>query len=609
MTLNTSGRRAHWLTPNHRAHTPVRVIWLDTETYPEPHPDGGERHVLEFGWASYRRRHRDRAWSQREWLRFEDPSTFWDWALGKSHPRTSLTMLAHNAAYDQTVLQAFTQLPERGWVLKNAVYDSPPFLMTFKLGNQTLRLWDTLNWWRTSLANLGEKVGREKLERPEDWAKSKRDDEYCRRDVEIIEKATLEWWDFLRRYDLGSAAPTLAAQALTTFRHRYLTHRLLCDDNEESHELSRAAYSGGRVECFRIGRVKGPLTLFDVRSMYPYVMREENYPTVLRGVYKRVGLDELRSLMRDASVIAEVDIETDEPVYPFRNDGRLLFPVGRFRVSLSTPELVYALGRGHVSCVSRVAVYSQAPIFTAFVDELYKLRVEARKSGNDFYAWHLRLLMNSLYGKFGQVMKKDVHIGVTPDLTPRVWVEYDVETGESRKIRAFAGQLHELEVGGESWWSHPAIAAHVTAYARLHLWRLIREAGRRDVAYCDTDSLLVSGRGAARLQARWIGDALGKLQIEATMPEALIHGPKDYVMGEKKRTKGVRQTAVWIGPNTVEQDHWFGLKGLVATGDVSAPRVKRITKHLARIYRKGKTLPGGRTRPWRLPDEFGAWRS
>ena len=342
--------------------------------------------------------------------------------------------------------------------------------------------------------------------------------------------------------------------------------------------------------------------------MYPYVMREENYPTVLRGVYKRVTLDELHTFMRDASVVAEVSLNTDEPIYAFRSDGYLLFPIGSFRTSLTTPELKYALKKGHLAKCHRVAVYTHERIFTSFVDELYRLRVEAREDGNDFYVWHLRLLMNSLYGKFGQVMRKDVHIGVSPDLTPRVWVEYDVETGESRKIRAFAGQLHELEEGGESWWSHPAIAAHVTAYARLHLWRIMCAAGRRDVAYCDTDSLLVSALGAVKLRGQWIGDALGKLQVEGQGNGAIIHGPKDYDFGFKKRTKGVRQTAKWTGPNTVEQDHWYGLKGLVATGDISAPRVKRITKHLNRIYRKGKVLPGGRTRPWRLPAELGAWR-
>lgn len=609
MTLPTSGRTAHWLTPNHRAHTPVRVIWMDTETSPEPHPDGGERHVLTFGWAKYRRRHRGRTWSKGEWLRITDAGMWWDWALSKAHARTSLTVLAHNAAYDNTVLDAWRELPLRGWRLKSAVFDSPPFLMTFKRGSMTLRLWDTMNWWKTSLKSIGERVGREKLERPDDWSDVGRDDEYCRRDVEILETATLEWWEFLRKNDLGSVAPTLAAQSLTTFRHRYLTHRLLCDDNAESHEMARAAYSGGRVECFRLGRARGPWTLYDVRSMYPYVMRERAYPTVLRSVYKRVGVSEIHDLCQGASVIAETVLDTSEAAYPIREDGRLLFPTGCFPATLTTPELLYALKRDHVAEVGRVAVYSQATIFRGFVDDLYRLRMEARARGDDMMTWHLRLLMNSLYGKFGQVMRKDVHVGTSPDLTPRVWTEYDFETGESTKMRAFAGQIHRLEVGGESWWSHPAIAAHVTAYARLHLWRLIREAGLRDVAYCDTDSLLVSERGAARLHGQFIGDALGSLQIEGRADTVRIHGPKDYDFGFKSRTKGVRPSATWTGPNTVEQDYWYGLKGLVAAGDVSAPRVKRITKHLSRVYRKGRVLPGGRTRPWRLPAEIGAWRA
>lgn len=603
----TKPRHAHWLTPNHRAHTPVRVIWMDTETDPKPHPEGGESHHLTFGWAKYRRRHRGRKWSQGEWLRFTDPGTWWEWALSKSHPGTSLTVLAHNAAYDHTVLDAWRELPLRGWQLISAVFDSPPFLMTFKRKRRTLRLWDTLNWWRTSLKSIGERVGREKLERPDDWSDVGRDDEYCRRDVEILETATLEWWEFLRKNDLGSVAPTLAAQALTTFRHRYLTDRLLCDSNEASHDLARAAYSGGRVECFRIGRARGPWALYDVRSMYPYVMRQEQYPTGLRSVYRRVDLRELDHLTRTTSIIADVELDTTEAAYPLRVEGYLIFPVGRFRAVLTTPEVRYALERGHIVGTRQVAVYSRARIFKSFVDDLYRLRVEARERGDHMMTWHIRLLMNSLYGKFGQVMRKDVHIGPAPDLNPRVWIEYDLETGESRKLRSFAGQLHELVVGGESWWSHPAIAAHVTAYARLHLWRLIKEAGLRDVAYCDTDSLLVTERGEARLQGQHIGDKLGSLSVEGRTPHVTIHGPKDYDFGFKNRTKGVRPTAKWIGRNTVEQDHWFGLKGLVASGDVSAPRVRRITKHLQRVYRKGKVLPGGRTRPWRLPSEFGAW--
>lgn len=582
-------------------------MWYDVETSPEPHPDGGERHRLTFGWACYRRRHRG-SWSEPEWLRFTDASTFWDWIESKTHDRTALLLLAHNAAYDATVLGAWRELPERDWTLKSAVYDSPPFIMTFRRGSRSLRLWDTLNWFRTSLAKVGERVGLAKLDRPEVWTGADSDDAYGKRDVEIIMRATLQWWSFLREHDLGGAAPTLAAQSLTAFRHKYLDVRILCDGSETALRMARDAYHGGRTECWRLGRLRGTWALLDIRSMYPYVMREARYPTILRSVYKRVTDSELKVWTQTACVVAECELDTDEPVYPFRADGRLIFPVGRFRATLSTPELVYALRAGHVQRVDRVAVYDAASVFRSFVDDIYALRVGRRDQGDETGAYFLKILMNSLYGKFGQVLRRDVHVGPAPDLQPRTWIELDHETGEARRMRAFAGQLHRLESGGESWWSHPAIAAHVTAYARLHLWRIIRAAGTRSVAYMDTDSVLVDGRGASKLRSRWVGDALGMLQVEGVYDSVELHGPKDYRMGSKRRTKGVRPSADWIAPDTVEQELWHGLRGLIQAGDVSSPRVERRTKTLKRRYVKGRVLPGGRVRPWRLPAETGSWR-
>jgi len=45
--------------------------------------------------------------------------------------------------------------------------------------------------------------------------------------------------------------------------------------------------------------------------------------------------------------------------------------------------------------------------------------------------------------------------------------------------------VQQREPGGESRDSFPAIAGHITAYARMELWRIIRLAGEGN-AHCES---------------------------------------------------------------------------------------------------------------------------
>ncbi|GAI64695.1 unnamed protein product, partial [marine sediment metagenome] len=62
---------------------------------------------------------------------------------------------------------------------------------------------------------------------------------------------------------------------------------------------------------------------------------------------KQPSLPGLVEQLSRFSVIAEVLIETDEPAYAVRRK-QTIFPVGCFWVTLTTPELKYALKRGHI---------------------------------------------------------------------------------------------------------------------------------------------------------------------------------------------------------------------------------------------------------------------
>ncbi|KKL58635.1 hypothetical protein LCGC14_2223420, partial [marine sediment metagenome] len=458
---------------------PTHCIWYDTETTPEVVNEQEERHRLSFGWACYRRYLEGDHWSRPQWHRFDTGEAFWSWVQTKCQHKTSLWVYAHNAAYDATVTECWRILPQAGWSLSNAVIDSPPFIAYWRRNTSTLRMLDTLNLWKVPLAVIGKVIGLDKFSMPDCLEGSAEADRYCKRDVEIIMEALIEWWRWLEHHDLGGNAATMASQAFTAFRHRFLNHSILIDNNPSALQLARDAYHGGRVEVFKIGETKGPLYLLDVRSEYPSVMQTEDYPTVLRGIYGGLTAGELAELIESYAVVALVEIDTSEPAYPYSDSSPLLFPTGQFRTTLTTGEISFAIQSAHlVSCI-RVAVYDRAPIFRNYVTDLFKLRVAAIRSGDVFTKWVIRELLNSLYGKFGQRGRKSKRIATTKDLSVRVWDEIDGETGERYRMRQLAGVIEQHWVEGESALSHPAIAAHVTGYGRRLLWSLIRRAGLR----------------------------------------------------------------------------------------------------------------------------------
>jgi hypothetical protein len=595
-------RRAHWLRDNKTTSSPHLAAWFDTETDQVSIGPDEVGHTLRFGWLAMQRTRAEHDWLEPDWHRFTSPESFWDLIEARVRERTRLFLFAHNLGFDAATVKTFSELPRRGWKLSRVVIEGPPTILRWTKPGRSILMLDTLNWWRVSLRELGESLGVAKLEMPkpgdsaEDW------DVYCRRDVEVIRRAVLAWWHFLLQHDLGGFAPTLAGQALRAFRHRFLKVPLLIDDNARALELARSAYVGGRVECFRIGHVEGPVYHFDVNSMYPYVMKTFEYPTVLRLVARKPSLKSLERWLETFAVVADVEIETDEPIYGLRLDGRLCFPVGRFRVSLCSGDLQEAIAAGRIRHVHLAALYDRAPLFGPFVDTLYTLRQRAQEQGDYVQSWLIKILLNSLYGKFGQAGHVWETVNETASQEVRQWVELDYDTGETKSKRSFSGVVQELQTESESRESSPAIAAHVTSYARLTLWRLIQAAGTGEVFYVDTDSLFVGRAGAQRLSTFANETGLGGLKSCGEYAWIEVRAPKDYSTPETSTHKGIRAKALWLSPDRVRQEQWTSLVGMLRRGDLGLPTTRMVEKTLARVYLKGVVGPGGVVSPFRLGD-------
>lgn len=593
-------RQPHWLTPNKKNEQPQHLIFYDTETIPEKRDDKSTVQRLVLGWAAYVTTDRIRGWEYPVFYRFNTISEFWAFVLSKTRDKTRLYLFAHNQSFDFTVTQGFSVLRKRRWKLRKAIIEGPPTILSFRRGKRTIAVLDTLNYFRVPLKTLGEAIGITKGEMPEQIAADEKTSEYCKQDVTVILRAMQFYLRFLDENDLGNFQPTLASQAFAAYRHRFMQAGIFIDCNEQSLEISRAAYTGGRTETFYIGAFRRNLHLLDVNSMYPAVMRDNLFPNKLVGVYRHVEKDALKRAIRKFCVCGFFEVSTPVPVFPMRHSGRLIFPIGTFGAYLSTPEIEYALRNNlHIRAI-KVAVYNKADIFSEFVNYFYSERLKFAASGNTAFAYFMKIMMNSLYGKFGQSGRVFDECGKTDDPEPKTWDEIDAETNELTTYRQLNGVIYALSRNAEARDSFPAIAAHVTSYARMLLWSFIMAANRGNVFYVDTDSLLVNDAGLSNLQRHISARDLGKLKYEASYDAGEIRAPKDYRWGDKERIKGVRKNAVKLAENVYEQDTFGNFKGMLRAGNLDEMVIRRTTKHLARIYKKGKVGVDGRVSPFRV---------
>lgn len=597
--------RGHYIQQNHNTETIHDAIWFDTETDSVEIGPQEIAHVLRQGWSCYRRYRKGRGWSKPDWKRFTSIEAFWDWVESKTRPRIRLHLFCHNSNFDYPVLDTFNELPRRGWEARRIICEAPPTIIQLRKNTSTLLLMDTLNWWRTPLRAMGESIALPKLYMPDNNATEEEWDTYNKRDVEIIMQMVIRWQQFLLDNDMGGFAPTLASQAMRTFRHKYMKHKILIDNNEQALECSREAYHGGRTEAWFIGKTTGDFYLLDINGMYPWVMDKYEYPTKLAYYTCVTHPKDLKAMLKKYLVCARVRVRTTLPIAPKVMDGRLCFPVGEFDCALSTPQLRILMERGEIIKVYDMAMYESAPIFRGYVRDLYTLRRKAADEGDPVSSYMYKIMLNSLYGKFGQ--KGLVFQGVdrTTDMNPGAWEEYDRDTGESHKFRQLMGVIMKQSSETESANSHPAIAAHVCAYASTELYQMAQQAGVEHVYYMDTDSLLVDGVGFRHLRDLQHETRLGGLKLEGRFNEIEIHGAKDYVFGSRCKVKGVRATALWTSPVTVEQEKWSGLRGMIRQGNISAPVTKILEKRLSRTYKKGQVTVGGRVEPLCLTSDTG----
>ena len=604
--MSSINRKAHILKREKSLAIPRHFIFFDTETEQVRLDNGEIQQKLKLGWACYYRRAYSRNLSKYEWCYFDNPLSFWKFFYKHTEHKRKLWILARNIVFDFTIVEGWKYLRQVGFKLKFFHNSGCTSIISVKGRYGSLVFLDIMNWFVESLAKTGERIGMPKLDIDFDTCSVDYLKIYGKRDVEIEIANFKLFIKFLEVNCISRLCYTRGSTAMAAFLFRHYHTEIYIHNNKEAIDLERDSYRGARTECFFLGELENAnYYILDVNSLYPFVMRNNLYPVKYKKITSTITQPALRDYLKTKSVTGRVLVETDEPVYAVRR-GRTVFPIGRFWVTLTTPELLYALEHNHIVKIHDVVIYEQANIFKSYVDRFYKLRQEFKSAGVAEYEELCKKMLNSLYGKFGQKAEVWTKIGVCPDEPDRVEIVFQHGVCGVKQIRYLLGEIYELTGYEECFDSFPAIAAHVSAFARMQLYKLMQKAGEGNYFYCDTDSLIVNEAGLRNLENELDENKLGSLKIEDTVKTVNIRGLKDYSTVSKTVVKGIRKNAIEKTYGVYEQDQWPSFRGLLRSGDVNTYTIKKVTKVLNRKYTKGIVEANGTISPLVLgePDEF-----
>jgi len=597
----TIDRCCHWLTKNATSKRPLSLVFFDCESNVDKADPNWQHHTFRLATASYCVYAPETGLTEVAWQSFTDPAELWRWIAGIPDNSPETLCVSHNLDYDARISRAFSILPRLGISPTYCILADSCTFFSFDCDGRQIALTDNLSLWPASLAEIGRSVGIEKTHVDFDDVDDAELAAYCRNDVKILVEQWRFWLAFLDEHDLGNFAITMAKQSLNAYRHKFMPTNIGIHNNERAINLERASYKGGRAEAFFLGKLpQGHYYKLDINSLYPHMMSLYQYPAKLVKVVENISLPYLDQLLERYLAIGEVCLEARDPRYVVEKDNKNCYPTGTFFTTLTTQELQIASILCQIRGIGRVALYEPADLFSEFVSTFYSLRDTYRSSGDDARSKMCKLLMNSLQGKFGQVGHKQSLLGDAPidQVSIRRWL--DVETGKTAVDMTFGGKIIRQVHGGEPWDSFPAIPAHVTAYGRMWMYDLMCQAGRENVFYIDTDSLIVNYLGFRALESEIDEHAIGKLKVESESDDVEILARKDYRFGGRRVLKGIRRDAVEIEPNKFSQWHFTTLKWAFARGDLDDVDVHRIEKQMRYLNVAGGQTADGWLEPLHL---------
>jgi len=439
-------------------------------------------------------------------------------------------------------------------------------IMSAKIGKHELR---------DSLHILPEKLAAWKKERF-DYRKMVRSNRQKFRDeiLAYLHSDCIYLFDFIKRFTKEFGLKISIGQAAFAELKK---HYKIAPIKESMDTALRTYFLGGRVECiagmgeFEARSWEKSYKLYDVNSMYPYVMATKKHPISTSYVWHRGSPNE-NTIFIDLNCRSYGAffhrLETGE-VCCDNHEGRFYTTIWEYQVALKHKLIENVQINWVVDNMDRSD-------FSSFIVPMYDRREETKRLLKTFPVGStdyeeikkenifLKYLMNNAYGKTAQNPRKYKEFcytdhNIKPD---KEWFEF-LEGADDEMRHEYSFPVERTETFDV--WARPSpgsrfnnvgTGASITGAARAILLDATQHA--IDPIYCDTDSLICRDLSGLELSPT----KLGAWDLEETFDSVIIAGKKTYCCkiagkdnGQEGRLK-VRSKGADLRIRPTDLEHW-----------------------------------------------------
>lgn len=466
-------------------------------------------------------------------------------------------LIAHNGgSFDHINLVEFISENRRDITVEVCLSQSKIVIMNIIKDSIKITFYDSYNVLLTSLKHLSEifetKYRKIEIDEYSNMARFKKENK--ERYYEYLKNDVLCLWEvcnkFMQVLEIEYFPPTIASLSLYLFRYKFLK-KALWKVRKKVDDFITQAYAGGRVEVLKEGSHDN-VYVYDINSLYPYVMQKFDYPIGL-PIYTRIyrkdkqGFYKIRFIQKNRNV---------PPVLWIKGIIGLQFVYSGEGIysNVEINKLIEIDPDAEIHVYEGYFWNKSEKLFKEFVDYYYNLRM---KNKDNCIGYICKIIMNSLYGKFAQKEKQERLIKISIDRKlSEIMQKY-------RKVIPYHDDWYVVEEDVPVHHRLIHLSAMITAYARIELYNYLHKYNRY-IVYCDTDSL----HSIIRINEN-IGKEIGKLKLEKS-GNAYYAGRKSYQINDEVCIKGI---------NSLTDDlKYLETKDKIIGYYTSVPKLKSVIK-------------------------------